>query len=198
MEPAELKRLIDEAAAAVQPAAGGQGAEQPPRSAATPKTPNPTATPWAQGGGARRRGRPTLSRKSPFEGASPQVRDNIWPSWRQLPRFRTTCTLRDAWSTGSGLAVMLKAASLDCRPRRQAEEASPAVEPMTSEEIEAAARKLGKQPEAWLRDARDRGILTAPGQIVTVFCCYSCMLLDRMVCVHKAEVLGVVDTIAII
>ena len=60
------------------------------------------------------------------------------------------------------MRVVLMAAACECRPRRQAEEASPAVAPMTREEIEAAARKLGKQPEAWLQDARDRGILAVP------------------------------------
>lgn len=67
MDPAELKRLIDEAVVAVRPAGSQAAAVQPPRRAA----PGGAASPWQQGG-ARRRGGPALSRKSPFEGAAPR------------------------------------------------------------------------------------------------------------------------------
>jgi hypothetical protein len=155
MDPAELKRLIDEAAAAVLPSSGGHEAMRPPSSAAAA-----TASPWQQGPGVRRRGRPSISRKSPFEGANPRC---FRPCHRaQLPtQLYVHCLI--FWSSAEvHVRAMLTAAASDCRPRRQAEEASPAVEPMTREEIEAAARKLGKQPEAWLQDARDRGILAVP------------------------------------
>ena len=161
MDPAELKRLIDEAAAAVRPSAGGQGAAQPGPGAAPP-----TASPWQQASGARRRGRPALARKSPFDGAAPRhvphvaVEDSATHSalYMQL----VVC---DGLGPGFGFLVtvlLLMAGPFGCRSRRQVEKASPAVEPMTAAEIEAAARKLGKQPEEWLQDARDRGVLVTP------------------------------------
>jgi hypothetical protein len=164
MDPAELKRLIDEAAAAVRPSAGGQEAAQPAPTAAPP-----TASPWRQGSGTRRRGRPALSRKSPFDGAAP----------RHVPHFavedgatRSALHVQIVVCNGVGLGsslrfgllvtVLLMAAPFGCRSPRQEEEATPAVEPMTAAEIEAAARKLGKQPEAWLQNARERGVLITP------------------------------------
>lgn len=78
MDPAELKRLIDEAAAAVQQAAAPPGAKpagQPVSPAAAPQprvgAQSGAAMPWQQGGG-RRRGQPALSRRSPFEGGAPR------------------------------------------------------------------------------------------------------------------------------
>jgi len=44
------------------------------------------------------------------------------------------------------------------RRRRQEQDRRPAVQTMTVEEMTAAARKLGKNPEAWLKDAEQRGI----------------------------------------
>lgn len=121
MDPAELKRLIDEAAAAMQQATAPPGAGPAGQPVSPAAGPQPRAEaksgatlPWQQGGG-RRRGRPALSRRSPFEGGAP-------------------------------------------RPRRRTKDSEPAVQTMTAAEVTAAARKLGKNPEAWLRDAQERGI----------------------------------------
>lgn len=51
-----------------------------------------------------------------------------------------------------------------CRPRRQTKDSGPAVQTMTAAEVTAAARKLGKNPEAWLRDAQERGIRVVADQ----------------------------------